>query len=65
MADHPDTPDSHFRPIPRFEQTFPRLSDAQIDRMARVGRRRAVENGEILFESGAQNGSLWGRHCCR
>jgi thioredoxin reductase (NADPH) len=47
------------RPIPRFEQTFPRLTDAQIDRMARVGKRRAVEDGEILFEPGAQNGCLF------
>src|SRR6516165_4765505 len=59
MADRPDQPEHPERLIPRPEQTFPRLSDAQIDRMARVGRRRAVEAGEILYEPGDQNNNLY------
>jgi thioredoxin reductase (NADPH) len=39
----------------RAEQMFPRLTQAQIDRIASVGKRREVEAGEVLFELGDQN----------
>jgi thioredoxin reductase (NADPH) len=36
----------------RRAQMFPRLTDAQMARVAAQGRRRAVRSGEILFEQG-------------
>jgi thioredoxin reductase (NADPH) len=41
--------------INRREQTFPRLTPAQIDRIASVGRRRPIRAGEILIDLGEQN----------
>ncbi|MGZ3441171.1 MAG: FAD-dependent oxidoreductase, partial [Polyangia bacterium] len=34
---------------------FPRLDDGQIERIARCGRRRRVDAGEVLFEAGERN----------
>ncbi len=39
----------------RREQTFPTLTQAQIDRIASIGRRQSVRKGEVLFEAGEQN----------
>jgi thioredoxin reductase (NADPH) len=39
----------------RREQMFPRLTDAQIARIAALGQRRPVPAGEVLFEQGQQN----------
>jgi thioredoxin reductase (NADPH) len=39
----------------RREQMFPRLSPAQIDRVASFGQRRVVRTGEVLFEAGDRN----------
>jgi len=39
----------------RGEQLFPRLTPAQIDRIAKVGTRRPVRAGELLFDVGDQN----------
>jgi thioredoxin reductase (NADPH) len=39
----------------RREQTFPKLTDAQIARIAVTGRRQTVRAGEVLFEPGEQN----------
>jgi thioredoxin reductase (NADPH) len=47
------------RRIERSEQMFPTLSDAQVERLAKVGTRRAVAAGEVLYERGVQNGSLF------
>ena len=41
--------------VERRDQMFPRLSAAQIDRIAGVGERRRVRGGEILFETGEQH----------
>ena len=41
--------------IPRAEQMFPRLTPAQIARIASVGHRRDVRAGEVLFDVGDQN----------
>ncbi len=41
-------------PLPALrEEVFPSLSDAQIERVARHGRRRIVKAGEVLVEQGA------------
>jgi thioredoxin reductase (NADPH) len=39
----------------RYEQIFPRLTDAQISRISPAGRRRSVQAGELLYEAGDQN----------
>ncbi|HXU64872.1 MAG TPA: FAD-dependent oxidoreductase [Polyangia bacterium] len=39
----------------RVEQTFPTLTDRQIDRIAAVGQRTTVPAGELLFDVGQQN----------
>lgn len=39
----------------RAAQMFPQLTPAQIDRIARIGRRRDVRAGELLFDWGEQN----------
>jgi thioredoxin reductase (NADPH) len=39
----------------RREQMFPRLTPAQIDRVATIGQKRAVRAGEVLFEAGDRN----------
>jgi thioredoxin reductase (NADPH) len=39
----------------RREQTFPKLTPAQVARIARIGRRQSVSAGEVLFEPGEQN----------
>jgi thioredoxin reductase (NADPH) len=36
----------------RRAQTFPRLSAAQMERLAPLGRRRKIERGEVLYEQG-------------
>jgi thioredoxin reductase (NADPH) len=41
--------------VERAAQTFPTLTQAQIDRISRVGRRRDVRAGEVLFDVGDQN----------
>lgn len=38
--------------FPRFEQTFPKLADAEIGRMRQFGEVRQHKDGELLFESG-------------
>jgi thioredoxin reductase (NADPH) len=38
--------------LPRFEQTFPSLTPAEIDRMRGFGEIRAYRDGEALFETG-------------
>ena len=38
--------------FPRFEQTFPKLTDAEIERMRRFGEVRGYKDGTLLFESG-------------
>jgi len=43
----------------RYDQIFPHLTDPQIERISRVGQRRPVAAGEVLFEPGEQNGSLF------
>lgn len=46
--------DQAARPIlhPREEQTFPRLTQSEIDRLRRFGGPRAYADGEALFEAG-------------
>jgi thioredoxin reductase (NADPH) len=39
----------------RATQTFPTLTQAQIDRIASVGRRRTARPGEVLYDMGDQN----------
>ena len=39
----------------RIGQMFPTLTPAQVERIARQGRRRAVRHGEVLFEAGTGN----------
>src|SRR4051812_34128546 len=39
----------------RREQMFPRLTPAQIERVANVGKRRRITAGEVLFEPGDRN----------
>ncbi len=39
----------------RRDQMFPRLSPAQLGRIAAVGERRPIRSGEVLFELGEQN----------
>ena len=39
----------------RREQMFPRLDNGQIERIARCGRRRRVDAGEVLFDAGDRN----------
>jgi thioredoxin reductase (NADPH) len=41
--------------VQRREQMFPRLTEAQLARISRIGERRSVRPGEILFEVGEQN----------
>jgi thioredoxin reductase (NADPH) len=43
------------RPIQNIEQTFPKLTSAQIARITAHGRRRRVEKGEILIAVGKAN----------
>ena len=39
----------------RYEQIFPRLTDAQLSRISAAGQHRGVQAGEVLFEAGDQN----------
>ena len=39
-------------PVERREQIFPRLTDAQLQRIEHYGTRRVVQDGEILFRQG-------------
>ncbi len=41
-----------FIAFPRHEQTFPSLTDSEIERMRRFGELRTYRNGEALFETG-------------
>jgi thioredoxin reductase (NADPH) len=41
--------------VQRREQMFPRLTEAQLGRISRIGELRSVRPGEILFEVGEQN----------
>jgi thioredoxin reductase (NADPH) len=41
--------------IERRAQMFPKLTEAQIGRMASIGERRIVRAGQILYEPGDQN----------
>jgi thioredoxin reductase (NADPH) len=45
--------------VPRAAETFPVLTPAQIARIDRVGTRRDVAQGEVLFDVGEQNTSLF------
>ena len=38
--------------FPRHEQTFPTLTDSEIERMRRFGELRTYRHGEALFETG-------------
>ncbi|HVQ71329.1 MAG TPA: cyclic nucleotide-binding domain-containing protein, partial [Bradyrhizobium sp.] len=38
--------------FPRHEQTFPALTDSEIERMRRFGELRTYRHGEALFETG-------------
>ncbi|HEX7883111.1 MAG TPA: FAD-dependent oxidoreductase, partial [Afipia sp.] len=38
--------------FPRYEQTFPALTDAEIERMRRFGEVHHYKDGELLFETG-------------
>jgi hypothetical protein len=40
----------------RREQMFPRLAEAQIARVVALGQRRAVKEGELLFDRGPGRG---------
>lgn len=41
--------------VQRREQMFPRLTEARLARISRIGERRHVQPGEVLFEVGEQN----------
>src|SRR5687768_3950114 len=41
--------------VERASQTFPELTQAQIDRIDAVGKRREIQAGEQLFDAGEQN----------
>ena len=43
----------------RREQMFPRLTEAQLARVASTGQQRQVKRGEILFEPGDQNSAFF------
>src|SRR6185369_8039068 len=43
----------------RREQMFPKLSPAQLDRLAAVGHQREARAGEVLIELGEQNNCLF------
>jgi thioredoxin reductase (NADPH) len=43
----------------RRDQMFPRLTQAQIDRVAAIGERRQVRAGELLFEVGDDNTNFY------
>jgi thioredoxin reductase (NADPH) len=47
------------RYLNRREQMFPRLTEAQLGRICRVGERRAVRAGDVLFEPGERNTSFF------
>lgn len=47
-----ENPSSTTPGIPRFEQTFPVLTEAEIGRMRRFGEVRFYKDGEKLFETG-------------
>ena len=40
---------------PREDQVFPTLTSEQIARVARHGRKRKVQSGEILIQAGQQH----------
>jgi thioredoxin reductase (NADPH) len=44
--------------VERRAQMFPRLTEAQIGRIARLGQRREVRAGEVLFQPGEQNSAF-------
>lgn len=46
------SPESAIRSFPRYEQTFPTLTDAEIGRIRRFGEVRHFSDGEKLFETG-------------
>src|SRR5262249_13533879 len=41
--------------LDRAAQMFPTLTQAQIDRISRIGRRREIHAGDVLFDVGDQN----------
>ena len=43
----------------RRDQMFPRLSTAQVARLAQIGHRRQVESGEVVLEQGAASPSFF------
>ncbi len=43
----------------RRDQMFPRLTPAQVARVAAIGERRQVKAGEVLFRPGEQNSSFF------
>ncbi|HTS80597.1 MAG TPA: FAD-dependent oxidoreductase [Myxococcaceae bacterium] len=45
--------------VERREQMFPRLTEAQLARMARYGTRRPVHDGEVLFQQGDEGIHLY------
>jgi thioredoxin reductase (NADPH) len=45
--------------IDRREQTFPILTQAQIERIALVGQKQDVRAGQVLFQPGDQNSSFY------
>jgi len=46
-------------PVPRFEQTFPTLTPAELRRLARFGTRRRYADGEALFETGEPGAGMF------
>ncbi len=46
-------------PVERVEQMFPRLTPAQLERVLHLGRRRAVQDGEVLFRQGDEGVSFY------
>ncbi|WP_322515619.1 FAD-dependent oxidoreductase [Rhodopseudomonas palustris] len=44
--------DGHARAYPRYDQTFPVLTPAEIERIRRFGEMRRFADGELLFETG-------------
>ena len=41
------------------ERLFPKLTESQIERVARCGKRRSVPAGAVLFEQGQRNRELF------
>jgi thioredoxin reductase (NADPH) len=47
------------RTFQRYEQTFPSLTPAEIERMRRFGEPRSYKNGELLFETGKRGPGMF------